>query len=173
MASERPPAPDIPTSPTAFAGPHDHARCIHHALVRADTLCRERGVRLTAQRARVLELVWGSHQPVGAYELLERLRAEGLNAAPPTVYRALEFLLAQGLIHRIESLSAYVGCTCPGERHGAQFLICDCCHAVAELADDRVSRTIRQSGAGVDFQVGHQTVEVHGVCRRCRDGRDD
>jgi len=159
-------------APAAFAGPHDHNRCVAYALDRARALCRERGVRLTEQRARVLELVWAGHRPVGAYELLDRLREEGLKAAPPTVYRALDFLLEQGLIHRIESLNAYVGCNCPGERHGAQFLICDHCHMVAELTDARVDRTIRESGAGVDFQVAHQTVEIHGVCSRCREHCD-
>ena len=82
--------------------PHQHEHCVHNALSSAEDLCSKRGVRLTAIRKRVLELVWASHQPLGAYAILDKLTAEGHKPAPPTVYRALEFLLEQGLIHMLE-----------------------------------------------------------------------
>src|SRR5581483_8522848 len=104
--------------PTGFAPPgHDHALCIDDALAAAERQCAARGARLTEQRRRVLELIWKSHAPVGAYTLLDRLREGGVRAQPPTVYRALEFLVENGLIHRIESLNAYVGCADPDQRH--------------------------------------------------------
>ena len=92
---------------------HDHRRCVADALDKAEALCSDRGARLTKLRCRVLELVWNSHAPIGAYDVLRRLSQEHQSAAPPTVYRALDFLLEQGLIHRIESLNAYIGCPVP------------------------------------------------------------
>ena len=99
---------------------HDHRKCIDDAIAAAETRCARDGRSFTALRRQVLELVWSSHGPVGAYDLLDMLRAKRRNAAPPTVYRALEFLLQCGLIHRIESLNAYVGCGSPYEHHGGQ-----------------------------------------------------
>jgi Fur family zinc uptake transcriptional regulator len=92
---------------------HQHEHCVHDALAAAEVLCAKRGVRLTAIRKRVLELVWASHQPLGAYAILDKLTNEGHKPAPPTVYRALEFLLEHGLIHRIASLNAFLGCIHP------------------------------------------------------------
>ena len=155
------------TSGQAFA-PHDHRHCIKAALAEAARICRERNGRLTEQRKRVLELVWKSHKPVGAYVILEQLRAEGFNGAPPTVYRALEFLLAHGLIHRIESLNAYTGCAHPGARHTGQFLICTRCQKVAELDDAKVNRAIDNSMAKLGFEADHQVIEIRGLCSRCQ-----
>lgn len=149
--------------------PHDHRHCIKAALAEAERICREQSGRLTEQRKRVLELVWKSHKPVGAYAILEQLRAEGYNGAPPTVYRALEFLLEHGLIHRIESLNAYTGCAHPGEQHSGQFLICSKCQRVAELDDPKVSATISSSAARHGFAADHQVIEIRGLCPHCQD----
>ncbi|MGB8273652.1 MAG: transcriptional repressor, partial [Alphaproteobacteria bacterium] len=121
---------------------HDHGSCVAAAVEHAARLCAKRHARLTDLRRHVLELVWRSHEPVGAYAILETLRREGRKAAPPTVYRALEFLLAHGLVHRIESLNAFVGCVRPGSAHGGQFLICSACGAAAELNDGRIGRAV-------------------------------
>ncbi len=149
--------------------PHDHGRCISAALAEATRICAERRGRLTPQRKRVLELVWRSHEPKGAYGILEQLRAEGFNGAPPTVYRALDFLLAHGLIHRIESLNAYTGCAHPGDCHSGQFLICSRCNRVAELADGRVSDSVASCAAQHGFEASHQVIEIQGICPRCKD----
>jgi Fur family zinc uptake transcriptional regulator len=160
-----------------FAGKHDHGLCMVAALETAERLCSGRGARLTKLRRRVLELVWASHVPVGAYDLLRRLGREHDGAAPPTVYRALEFLLEQGLIHRIESLNGYVGCVGPGRAHAGQFLICRDCGSALELSDPRIDRAITKGAAEQGFAVERKTVEVAGVCPDCRpaaegDGRD-
>ncbi len=151
---------------------HDHRHCIKSALAQAAQVCKRREARLTRQRRRVLELMWTSHRPLGAYALLEELRREGLNAAPPTVYRALDFLMEHGLIHRIDSLNAYMGCSHPGEWHLGQFLICIACGNAAELNDPRIGRAIEESAAGLDFLVQRQTVEIGGLCARCRGNAD-
>lgn len=147
---------------------HDHQGCISAALTTAEDLCRERGARLTDLRRRVLELVWTSHKPVGAYALLARLQEQG-PAAPPTVYRALDFLLEQGLIHRLASLNAFVGCARPGERHAGQFLICENCMNLAELDDAGIAAAIHRSSQASGFSPRQQTVEILGLCPQCRD----
>jgi Fur family zinc uptake transcriptional regulator len=147
---------------------HDHDHCLESALDRAGALCGERGVRLTALRRRVLELVWGGHKPLGAYEILHTLQTERRGAAPPTVYRALDFLLQQGLVHRIESLNAFVGCPDPLKPHGGQFLICRSCGLAAELNDDRIDQAILDSATRAGFAVGHPMIEIEGLCPHCR-----
>lgn len=148
---------------------HDHGHCVDDALAQAEHQCRQRGVRLTPIRRRVLELIWNGHAPVKAYDLLDRLRAERRSAAPPTVYRALDFLLEEGLIHRIESLNAYIGCGSPAHPHVGQFLICEHCHAVAELDDNDVHRVLSGKAGELGFQVSSQTIEINGLCPLCRD----
>jgi len=155
---------------SAFPAPeHDHGHCVDRALGEAAELCRQRGARLTPIRRRVLELVWASHKAVGAYEILDSLRAEHAAAAPPTVYRALDFLMAQGFVHRIESLNAFVGCPHPSDRHAGQFLICLDCGAAAELDAAALEDKIAHRAAQVGFQVSHATLEVAGRCRHCQD----
>lgn len=159
---------------SAFPGQgHDHGRCISDALAEAERLCLARGRRLTPLRRRVLELVWESHQPVKAYDLLERLRADNGSAAPPTVYRALDFLLAERLIHRLASLNAYVGCAHPAHQHAGQFLICQACQAVAELDDPAVSELLMERASRVGFALTDQTIELEGLCPRCRRHTDE
>ena len=151
-----------------FTGrPHDHGRCVSRAVAAAAKLCKERGVRLTALRRRVLELVWRGHRPVGAYEILNRLGGAGRAAAPPTVYRALDFLLGQGLVHRIESRNAFIGCADPGASHSGQFLICDRCGNTLELDDDDIAGSVRRSAEQLGFRVAGQLVEVRGLCPAC------
>jgi len=133
----------------------------------AAKLCDRRGVKLTPLRRQVLDLVVDAARPVGAYELLDRLRESQGRAAPPTVYRALEFLIEQGLVHRIESLNAYVGCADPDHAHAWQFLICRDCGQAFELDDRRIRNAIAKGAAERGFQVGRQTVEITGTCARC------
>ncbi len=148
--------------------PHDHRRCIRTAIAEAERICLEHNSRLTPQRQAVLELIWSSHKPVGAYALLEQLRELGHNGQPPTVYRALDFLLQHGLIHRIESLNAYTGCRHPGEHHTGQFLICSQCQQVAELDDPSLGSRIEDSAARHGFVADSQVIEIRGTCPQCQ-----
>ncbi len=155
--------------PHAFnAGPHDHQHCIDTAIDAAAHLCVEKGMRFTQMRRRVLALVWGGHQPIGAYAILEALKADYPRAAPPTVYRALEFLIGIGLIHRIESMNAFVGCTRPNERHSGQFLICGGCGSAAELDDSGIDDAVRRGAGALGFLAQRQMIEVTGLCPDCR-----
>jgi len=156
------------------ASSHDHSQCVEGALSRAERVCAERGTRLTALRRKILELVWSGHRPRGAYQILEDLSAvEGKPAAAPTVYRALEFLEEQGLVHRIECLNAYVGCSSTGERHRGQFLVCRVCGNTVEVLDPRVDAAIGTAAETLGFAVETPVVEVRGLCRECRMDRGE
>ena len=149
-------------------GHHDHDLCVDDALQKAAVLCTRRGARLTRLRRRVLELVWQGHAAVKAYDILDELGSAAGSARPPTVYRALDFLIAHGLVHRLESLNAYVGCPEPDAAHEGQFLICDACGTVSEFEAPPIQAAIAEQAAAQDFAVARQTVEVRGLCQPCR-----
>lgn len=150
------------------AAEHDHGDCIEQAMATAEKLCRERGLRLTRIRRRVLELVWNSHKPVGAYDILDVLGQEGKRSAPPTVYRALDFLIEADLVHRLDSLNAYVGCAHPHSAHAGQFLICRDCRSVAELDDKEISAVVDRKAGELGFSAVRQMLEIHGLCPACQ-----
>ncbi len=140
------------------------------ALERAENLCQQRGTRLTELRRRVLEIIWNSSTSLGAYAILDVLREDGRQGAPPTVYRALDFLLEQGLIHRLASLNVFTGCRQPDSRHSGQFLICRDCGQVDELSNPAVEELLRAEANAREFEVLAQMVEVLGRCPDCRRG---
>ena len=153
----------------------------HHLTVleRAEALCQTRGVQLTPLRRDVLRLVLESEAPIGAYALLDQLKASRAKAAPPTVYRALDFLLEQGLIHRLERLNAFMGCNEALEGDGAhhdhahdhphQFLICRGCGMTREISDHGVAEAISAAAAKAGFSAARATVEIEGFCGKCGD----
>jgi len=148
---------------------HNHSHCVHAALASARHLCGERGARLTPLREQVLELVWASHKPLGAYHLMEQLsQASTRRVAPPTVYRALDFLLEQGLIHRIHGLNAYVGCPSPAHNHPNHFLLCRACGVAVELESQPLDRLIRDQAREAGFTLETDSLEVTGLCPDCQ-----
>jgi Fur family zinc uptake transcriptional regulator len=156
-------------STNLFPAPeHNHGDCVEQALASAEDICRERGLRLTRIRRRVLELVWSSHKPVGAYDILDALSREGRRSAPPTVYRALDFLIEADLVHRLDSLNAYVGCAHPHDPHNGQFLICRDCRSVAELDDADISALVERTAAELGFSAVRQMLEIQGLCPACQ-----
>ncbi|MCC6135672.1 MAG: transcriptional repressor [Candidatus Contendobacter sp.] len=140
------------------------------ALAQAEAMCQQRGSRLTDLRRRVLEILWNNLTPMGAYAILDVLRDDGRPGAPPTVYRALDFLLEQGLIHRLASLNVFTVCRQPGRQHGGQFLICRDCGQVDELSNATVENLLRIEAETRDFEVLAQMVEILGRCPDCRQG---
>ena len=152
----------------AAAHSHDHDHCVEDALAAAERLCAAKDLRFTPLRRRVLELVWSSHKPVGAYALLDQLRDEDLGSAPPTIYRALDFLIENGLIHRIERMNAFIGCSHPGEAHRGFFLICGECGNAEELHSDGLAESIASSASRRGFAARDMTLEVTGTCGDCR-----
>ncbi len=148
---------------------HRHAHRADSYLREVEDTCRERSLRLTPSRREVLVLVAAAGRPVKAYDLLERLRERHASAAPPTVYRALDFLLEHGFIHRLESINAFVSCHHPAETHQVPFLICDGCQDAEELCDGgAVAGLIEAEADRRGFRPKSQSLEVHGLCARCR-----
>jgi Fur family zinc uptake transcriptional regulator len=159
--------PSSEPHPQAFR-PHDHTECRGQALAAAKAACAARRLRLTPARAFVLETLLESHKAMTAYELLERLAAAGLGSQPPVVYRALDFLAANGFAHRIERLGAFVACTNGGAEHNAAFLVCRACRTVAETVMSRPARGLVAEASAAGFSVERIVVEAEGLCARCR-----
>jgi Fur family transcriptional regulator, zinc uptake regulator len=137
-------------------------------LAQANQICRSRNVRMTPQRAEVLQLMARHVNAITAYDLLDKLRQVEPQAKPPTVYRALEFLLAQGFIHRIESTNSYV--VCPNftqPLHTSVMLICSQCHSVSEQQISSIDTLINQQARKTGFEPRHNVVEVQGLCADC------
>lgn len=147
---------------------HDHAACAGDGLARAETLCAQAGVRLTPVRRRTLEILLEAHRALGAYEVLERLAQEGFGKQPPVAYRALDFLVEQGLAHRVRRLNAFAACTQPDQGHAPVFLICKACDAVAEAPGISVRSALDDAAAGLGFEVERASVEALGLCPGCR-----
>ena len=161
----------------ACTDPHHHVHDAAGFVAAVELACSERGLRLTPIRARVLGLIADAGQPIKAYDLLERIRlersAEGEGAgaaAPPTVYRALDFLMANGFVHKLESINAFVACHHPNSaQHSVPFLICDRCHSATELEDASIVAALDAAARALGFAPQAQTLEVHGLCARCAD----
>lgn len=147
---------------------HDHQRCINAALARANDLCAAEKLRLTPTRESVLRLLWQSHRPLGAYQLQDQLaKLSGKPIAPPTIYRAVEFLMKVGLIHRIASLNAYIGCPFPNSDHSNLFMICTDCGSAAEVAHNSINGLIKSASAKANFTLQDQSLELFGLCPNC------
>src|ERR1700728_1413794 len=137
------------------------------ALGKGVTTVSDQGTGLTETRRKVLDLVVKAGQPVGAYRLLEAMQDKGTRVMPPTVYRALNFLQGKGLVHRIESLNAFIACTQHEHEHEGQFLICSDCGKTQELADESVSEMLREKASAHGFTRTQQTIELKGLCKEC------
>jgi Fur family transcriptional regulator, zinc uptake regulator len=157
--------------PPVFPAPdHDHDRCSTDAMAVAEAVCAQRGQRLTPIRRKVLSALLGSHKPLGAYEIIDRLAPKGPRPAPITAYRALEFLRENGLVHRIESRNAFIACV---HNHAAGalvvFLICEQCGAVGEASSAEVTATLTSAARAAGFTPKSPVIELSGICTHCRE----
>lgn len=148
---------------------HDHATCTAELLSRAERTCERRGSRLTGQRREVLNCVAQSHSAVGAYDIIERMAGLGPRPAPITVYRALDFLEAHGLVHKIESRNAFVACTHPHDGKPAAMLVCERCGLVAELDAPEMFEALQSTAKGQGFAINRSVVELTGLCAACQE----
>jgi len=157
----------MPHDHSAFA-PHDHSACAGVTMALAEKQLADGGQRLTPVRRRTLQILLESHRALGAYDVLERLVADGYANQPPVAYRALEFLEEQGLVHRIRRLNAFTACMHPGEVHAPAFLICRECHAVAEAPAVAVGAALQAAAEGLHFTIERSTIEALGLCPSCQ-----
>ena len=159
-----------PKKPTTTAEPapagRDHSRCAHDPSRAGDG----RGVALTPSRQRVLDELCAAARPVGAYEMIDRLAvATGKRPAPISVYRALDFLVDNGLVHRLASRNAFLAC---GHGHDARdpvvFLICDDCGAVSEETSTSMSSSLAALASHAGFTSRAHVIELAGRCVKCK-----
>ncbi len=166
----RRPHPTLRLMPIFHAPDHDHARCTADALKHAEALCARRAQRLTPIRRQVLELLLESHKPLGAYEIMDKASVGGARPAPITIYRALDFLRDNGLVHRLESRNAFVACV---NNHAfgdlVVFLICEHCGAVGEAASTAVAEQLKVAARSAGFTPKAPVIEISGVCAHCQD----
>ncbi|WP_170575899.1 Fur family transcriptional regulator [Ruegeria atlantica] len=166
MTSDTRPIPAEDMAPVAFQK-HDHENCVETALTTADAQCKEEGLRLTPVRRKVLEMLLQEHRALGAYAILDRLRDEGFGSQPPVAYRALDFLVQNGFVHKIERLNAFVACSHPGAAHSPAFMICRKCDAVAEAQSTPAKGVLGAAARAAGFEIERTVVEAEGLCPDC------
>jgi len=162
----------LAAGPTVGFGRHDHRLCVSTAMSEAEERCAQDGLRLTPARRRVLEILLEEHRALGAYDVLDRMRDEGLGAQPPAAYRALDFLVSHGFAHRIEGLNAFVACAHPGEAHVPAFLHCRGCGAVAEASVPSQSGLLARAAEETGFAIESTVIEAKGLCAACQKAAD-
>lgn len=155
-----------PNDPIGFEH-HDHHACIEDTVRAVAARCAQEGLQFTPVRRRVLEILLARHRALGAYEILDTLRDEGLGSQPPVAYRALEFLTKHGFAHRIEGLNAFAACTDPGHDHDAAFLICTGCGAVAEAPVAPARAALAKTAQAAGFTIARTVLEAEGLCPNC------
>ena len=158
---------DKPINEKMLQQPHNHQICMAQALRSAETVCVKKGIRLTPIRRRILELICASHKAIGAYELLDLFREEDSKAKPVTIYRALDFLMDAGLVHKIESLNAFIGCLQAETQHQTVILICNHCKNAYELDATHVFQSLFAMSRQIQFAPSSLTIELHGLCFSC------
>lgn len=151
---------------------HDHHSCIADTLDAAEARCAKSGLQFTPVRRRALEILATEHRAMGAYDLLDHLRAEGLGSQPPVAYRALDFLVKHGFAHKIERLNAFVACCHPDTDHSPAFLICRHCDAVAEIRARDARGLLADTASEAGFTVDRAVIEAEGTCPNCQDGTE-
>lgn len=149
---------------------HDHAQCVHTGLSAAEAECKEKGLQFTPVRRRTLELLLQAHKAMGAYEVLDQLREDGLGGQPPVAYRALDFLVKHGFVHRIERLNAFIACAHPGRSHAPCFLICSECDTVVEAPGQSIAQALGSAAQDLGFAIRKTAIEAEGLCPVCQGG---
>lgn len=157
-----------PMQPPGFPSEsHDHTRCRSGALACAKKQLAQTGARLTPDREAVLNVLLAGHQALGAYDIMGQIDWRGRRPAPSVVYRALDFLVSNGLAHKVESRNAFMACPSAGHAHKPMILVCTSCGQVAEFEAPAISRAVTRVAQGSDFKPVQTTVEVSGLCGAC------
>ena len=162
---------EIKDRPLGFAS-HDHGLCVSETLNAAEARCSSEGLRFTPVRRKVLEILLQEHRALGAYTILDRLREGGFGSQPPVAYRALDFLVANGLAHKIERLNAFIACVHPSQSHTPAFMICRLCDAVAETQSAPARGALGDAARATGFRIERTVVEAEGICPACVDKAD-
>lgn len=153
--------------PAHFHSVHHQPASVEERISNIAHVCSEQGLRFTSLRKQVLRIVLLAERPIGAYDVLAQLKQGDKPAAPPTVYRSLDFLLEHGFIHRLASINAYIPCCHPREQHEAAFLICQKCEYVQEFSKEPLFSELNDVVEKDGFVSKHTVIEISGLCRNC------
>jgi Fur family zinc uptake transcriptional regulator len=145
-----------------------HQQCQQEAITVAEKYCATHNLRFTPLRRRVLELIWTSHEPVKAYDILDAISDTDTSSKPPTVYRTLDFLQQYGLVHKLNSQNAYIGCAHPNKHQQCYFLICTACSEVSECCYQSIDTLIQKVAKKNNFTQQHTVLEIQGLCESCQ-----
>lgn len=162
---------DAANNPVGFTH-HDHGACVSDTIAAAEARCAAEGLRFTPVRRKVLEILLQEHRALGAYAILDKLRDDGFGSQPPVAYRALDFLVANGLAHKIEQLNAFIACVHPNHTHTPAFMICRLCDAVAEAHSSPARGALGDAARATGFRIERTIVEAEGLCPNCIDKAD-
>ena len=146
---------------------HDHSACVQDGMTAAQARCANESLRFTPVRQKTLEILLQEHRALGAYEVLDRLRESGFGSQPPVAYRALDFLVENGFVHKIEKLNAFIACTNPDKFHSPAFMICRKCESVAEAQSQHERGALGEAAKAVGFLIEKTVVEAEGLCPAC------
>lgn len=146
---------------------HDHAACVAEGIAVAEAFCQKEHLRFTPVRRKVLEILLQEHKAMGAYAVLDRLSEDGFGSQPPVAYRALDFLVEHGFVHKIERLNAFIACAHPGQSHAPAFMVCRVCDAVAEARSEPAKGSLGAAARASGFRIERTIVEAEGVCPDC------
>lgn len=147
---------------------HDHELCMSTAILSAENICAQKHLQFTQVRRRVLEILLCEHRALGAYDILSRLSLEGLGSQPPVAYRALDFLVLNGFVHKVEKLNAFIACSYSGKKHLPAFMICRICNSIAESRTKTSADSLGNAAREAGFQIENTVVEAEGVCPTCQ-----
>ncbi len=146
---------------------HDHKECSKTVIEHAKEVCRKGSLNLTPIRKKVLEIVASNHKPARAYDLLAKLKEGGFSDKPPTVYRALDFLIEHKMVHKLNTINAYVACFNNETEEVSCFLICEKCQDIEEFQDEGIIKAIANISKSKNIDVRNINLEISFKCDQC------
>ena len=138
------------------------------SISRVVEICKSNNLGFTDIRKQVFEIIVKKNKPIKAYEILDEIRnISGKPSHPPTVYRAIDFLIENGFVHKLNSINSFVGCFHPKAHEECYFLICKKCNLYQECCDDSLKDRISKTAEHKNFLISNTTLEIEGHCLDC------
>ena len=143
----------------------NHQKCTEEAIIAAEEICIKNQIRFTTLRKKIFKIITASHQPIKAYDIIDRLDEK--NTKPTTIYRILDVFLEYGLIHRLNVSNSYISCSHPLEHNKCSFLICNKCAEVQECCDASITNQLKRISTENKFKIENAVIEIRGICSSC------
>ncbi len=148
---------------------HNHKECSKRVIKNAKEVCHEGSLNLTPIRKKVLEIIASNHKPSRAYDILSKLKDGGFSDKPPTVYRALDFLIENKMVHKLSTINAYVACFNDEAEEVSCFLICEKCQDIEEFQDEAVIKAMTNIGKNKRINIKNVNLEISFRCDQCEE----